>query len=382
MNSHSGKNIEIREVTGKKALNTFIQIPWSIYKDDPNWIPPLLFERKEAFSKKHPFFKHAEWQAWIAYQDGEPVGRISAQIDQLQQQRYNDKTGFFGLIEAPDDPEIFSALFETAENWLRQKGMQRIVGPFNLGINQEIGILIDGFDTPPRVMTSHSARYYGAAIEGSGYRAAQDLLAYELDIHSYQRPASMREVISRNADRVKVRPMDRKNKNVDFDVMRDIFNDAWQNNWSFVPFTQEEFRAVGNELLLVVPAEFIQIAEIDGEAAAFIVLLPDLNEAAADLNGRLFPFGWAKLLWRLKVGFPKAARIPLMGVRQQYQNTIFGPTMAYMLIESVLDPGIAKGGERVEMSWILESNKPTRNIIEKFGGKITKRYRMYEKNLG
>ncbi len=382
MNSHSGKNIEIREVTGKKALNTFIQIPWSIYKDDPNWIPPLLFERKEAFSKKHPFFKHAEWQAWIAYRDGEPVGRISAQIDQLQQQRYNDKTGFFGLIEAPDDPEIFSALFETAENWLRQKGMQRIVGPFNLGINQEIGILIDGFDTPPRVMTSHSARYYGAAIEGSGYRAVQDLLAYELDIHSYQRPASMREVISRNADRVKVRPLDRKNKNADFDVMRDIFNDAWQNNWSFVPFTQEEFRAVGNELLLVVPAEFIQIAEIDGEAAAFIVLLPDLNEAAADLNGRLFPFGWAKLLWRLKVGFPKAARIPLMGVRQQYQNTIFGPTMAYMLIESVLEPGIAKGGERVEMSWILESNKPTRNIIEKFGGKITKRYRMYEKNLG
>jgi hypothetical protein len=382
MNSHSGKNIEIREVTGKKALNTFIQIPWSIYKDDPNWIPPLLFERKEAFSKKHPFFKHAEWQAWIAYQDGEPVGRISAQIDQLQQQRYNDKTGFFGLIEAPDDPEIFSALFETAENWLRQKGMQRIVGPFNLGINQEIGILIDGFDTPPRVMTSHSARYYGAAIEGSGYRAVQDLLAYELDIHSYQRPASMREVISRNADRVKVRPLDRKNKNADFDVMRDIFNDAWQNNWSFVPFTQEEFRAVGNELLLVVPAEFIQIAEIDGVAAAFIVLLPDLNEAAADLNGRLFPFGWAKLLWRLKVGFPKAARIPLMGVRQQYQKTIFGPTMAYMLIESVLEPGIAKGGERVEMSWILESNKPTRNIIEKFGGKITKRYRMYEKNLG
>jgi len=191
----------------------------------------------------------------------------------------------------------------------------------------------------------------------------------------------MRDVINRNADRVKVRPMDRKNKNADFDAMRNIFNDAWKNNWGFVPFTQEEFRTVGKELLLVVPAEFIQIAEIDGEAAAFIVLLPDLNEAAADLNGRLFPFGWAKLLWRLKVGFPKAARIPLMGVRQQYQNTIFGPTMAYMLIESVLEPGIARGGERVEMSWILESNKPTRNIIEKFGGKVTKRYRMYEKQL-
>ena len=173
MNSHSGKNIEIREVAGKQALKAFIRVPWSIYKDDPNWVAPLLFERKEALSSKHPYFKHAVWRAWIAYQDGKPVGRISAQIDELHQQRYNNKTGFFGLIEAPDDREVFSALFATAENWLRENGMLRIVGPFNLGINQEIGILIEGFNTPPCVMTSHSARYYGPAIEGCGYRPAQ-----------------------------------------------------------------------------------------------------------------------------------------------------------------------------------------------------------------
>ena len=381
MNSHSGKSIEIREVTGKKDLKTFIRIPWSIYKDDPNWIAPLLFERKEALSNKNPFFKHAVWRAWVAYQDGVPVGRISAQIDDLHQQRYHNKTGFFGLIEASDDAQVFSALFKTAENWLREQGMLRISGPYNLGINQEIGILIEGFDTPPRVMTSHSRNYYGAAIEDCGYQPAQDLLAYELDIHSYTRPGSMQEVIERNADRVKVRPLDRKNKEADFENMRQIFNDAWQNNWGFVPFTREEFITVGKELLLVVPIDFIQIAEIDGEAAAFIVLLPDLNEAAADLKGRLFPFGWAKLLWRLKVRFPKACRIPLMGVLQKYQKTIFGPTMAYMLVESVIEPGMSRKGELVEMSWILESNKPTRNIIEKFGGKITKRYRMYEKTL-
>jgi hypothetical protein len=381
MNSHSGKNIEIREVTGKQALKTFIRIPWSIYENDPNWIPPLLSERKEAFSSKHPFFKHAIWQAWIAYLDGEPVGRISAQIDELHQQRYNDRTGFFGLIEAPDDAEVFSALFETAENWLRENGMQRVMGPFNLGINQEVGILVEGFDTPPRVMTSHSARYYGASIESCGYQAAQDLLAYELDIHSYSSPASMQELIRRNSDRVKVRQLARKNSLAEFELMRDIFNDAWKNNWNFVPFTEEEFRTIGKEMLMVVPIEFFQIAEIDGEAAAFIVLLPDINSAIADLNGRLLPFGWAKLLWRLKVRFPKACRIPLMGVRQKYQNTIFGPTMAYMLIESVIGPGMARKGETVEMSWILDSNKVTRNMIEKFGGKITKRYRMYEKAL-
>jgi len=381
MNNPSGKTLEIRAVAGKKDLKTFIRVPWSIYQDDPHWIPPLLQERKDALSSKNPFFRHAEWQAWVAWQDGSPVGRISAQIDELHQQCYNNQTGFFGLIEAPDDGEIFSALFEAAEHWLRERGMRQVSGPFNLGINQEVGILVEGFNTPPRVMTSHSRPYYGAAIERCGYAPAQDLLAYELDINTYTRPTSMDEISRRNFERIKIRPLDPKNKEADLDSMQDIFNDAWQNNWNFVPFTREEFRAVGKELLMVVPADFIQIAELDGEAAAFIVLLPDINEAAADLNGRLLPFGWAKLLWRLKVRFPKACRIPLMGVRQKHQKTLFGPAMAYMLVESVMNPGLSRKGETVEMSWILESNKPTRNIIEKFGGKITKRYRMYHKTL-
>jgi len=381
MSDPSTNDIKIRAVTDKKTLKTFIKVPWSIYQDDPSWIPPLLSERKEALSSKHPFFKHAKWKAWIACRNEKPVGRISAQIDQLHQERYQNGTGFFGLIEAPDDPAVFSALFGTAENWLRENGMQNAIGPFNLGINQELGILVEGFETPPRIMTTHSPRYYGAAIEACGYRPAQDMLAYELDINTYKSPASKDEVINRYQGRIKVRELDRKNKEVDFETMRDIFNDAWQENWNFVPFTREEFTAIGKELLMVVPHDFLQIAEIDGEPAGFIALLPDINEAVADLNGRLLPFGWAKLLWRLKVKFPKAARIPLMGVRKKHQNTIFGPAMAYMLIESVMWPGLARGGQRVEMSWILESNKPTRNIIEKFGGKLTKRYRMYEKVL-
>ena len=381
MNSQAGKNIEIREVTGKKALKAFIRVPWAIYKDDPNWIPPLLMERKEAFSSKHPYFKHAKWKAWIAYQDGQPVGRISAQIDDLHQQRYNNKTGFFGLIEAPENDAVFSALFETAENWLRQNGMQQIIGPFNLGINQEIGILTEGFDTPPCVMTSHSPRYYGASIEKCGYQPAQELLAYELNIHTYTTPSTKQELIERTAGRIKVRQLNRKTMEADFEVMRDIFNDAWQDNWNFVPFTREEFAAVGKELLTVVPDDFLQIAELDGEPAAFIAMLPDINMAIADLNGRLLPFGWAKLLWRLKVRFPTRCRIALMGVRKKYQNTIFGPAMAFIVVDSVLGPGLSRGGQTVELSWILEQNKPTRNMIEKFGGKITKRYHMYSKDL-
>jgi len=230
-------------------------------------------------------------------------------------------------------------------------------------------------------MSTHSARYYGAAIEACGYQPAQDLLAYEADINTYTVPESMLTLVNRTAEQVKIRPLEKKNMAADFELMRDVFNDAWQNNWNFVPFTREEFWTIGKELLMVIPSNFIQIAEIDGEAAAFIVLLPDINEVVADLDGRLLPFGWAKLLWRLKVRFPKASRIPLMGVRQKYQNTIYGPAMAYLLIEAGFKVGRAKGLESVEMSWILESNKGVRNIIEKFGSKITKRYRMYQKTL-
>jgi GNAT superfamily N-acetyltransferase len=381
MNNHLDTTVEIREVSGKKALDAFIRVPWSIYKDDPNWIPPLLAERQEAFSPGHPYFKHASWRAWIAYRNGKPVGRISAQIDQLHQQQYDSKVGFFGLIEAPDDDDIFGALFETAENWLRDQGMRQITGPFSLGINQEIGVLVEGFDTPPYIMMGHAARYYGAAIERCGYRPVQDLLAYELDNTTLTIPRVMQALIDRSASRVNVRSLRRNEKKAELEVMRDIFNDAWENNWNFVPFTREEFTAVGKELLMLLPGDFIQIAEIDGEAAAFIVLLPNINEAIADLNGRLLPFGWAKLLWRLKVDFPKTARVALMGVRKKYQNTRFGPALAYMVIKAAMDAGTARGLKRAEMSWVLDHNHATRNIIESIGGEITKRYRMYEKDL-
>jgi len=373
--------IEIREVSGKQALKTFIKVPWSVYKDDPNWVPPLIAERKEAFSPKQPFFKHADWCAWIAYRDGQPVGRISAQIDHLHQQQYDNKTGFFGLIEAPDDDAVFKALFETAENWLRPRGMKQVIGPFNLGINQEVGILVDGFDTPPYVMMGHSPRYYDAAIERCGYQQAQDLLAYELDNNTLTIPRVMQALINRSAKRVNVRCLNRKEKEAELEIMRDIFNDAWENNWNFVPFTREEFRAIGKELLMLLPEDFIQVAEIDGEPAAFNVLIPNINEAIADLDGRLFPFGWARLLWRLKVGFPKTARVALMGVRQKYQNTRFGPALAYMVIKAAMDAGTGRGLKRCEMSWILDHNHGVRNIIESIGGEVTKRYRMYEKDL-
>ena len=183
MNKQFDANVKITEVSGKKEMDTFIRIPWEIYKNDPNWVPPLIFDRKEAFSPKNPFFEHTQWQTWIAWLDGKPVGRISAQIDEPHQKKYAKKTRVFVLIEAVDDPEVFKALFNAAENWLRDRGMHQVTGPFNLGINQEIGILVEGFDSPPYVMTPHSLPYYGQAIEQCGYQPAQDLVAYELEIN-------------------------------------------------------------------------------------------------------------------------------------------------------------------------------------------------------
>ncbi|MFC1796553.1 N-acetyltransferase [Pseudomonadota bacterium] len=373
--------IEIREVSGSKDLKTFISVPWSLYQDDPNWVPPLKFERKEAFAQKNPFFLHARWKAWIAYQGGNPIGRISAQIDDLYLQRHDAHTGFFGLVEAPEDPAVFAALFSTAESWLKEQGMRSILGPFNLNINQEIGCLVEGFDSPPYVMMGHAKSYYDNCIKACGFESAQDTLAYEIEAEKFAMPETIQRLLQRLEGKITVRQVDRKNTPAELEVLRSIFNDAWSENWGFVPFTKEEFQAVGKELFMIVPPDFSWIAEADGEPAAFVVLLPNLNEAIADLNGRLFPFGWARLLWRLKVRSPKTGRIPLMGVRKKYQQTRLGPALAFASFQSLHEPAMGRGMKKVEMSWILEQNKAMRNIIEKVGGVTSKKYRMYRKPL-
>ena len=208
----------------------------------------------------------------------------------------------------------------------------------------------------------------------------KDLLAYEMD-PDFEIPSVMRAVEKRLHGRMVIRPIDRKNRDRDLKAMCSIFNDAWENNWGFVPFTDDEFLTVGHEMLLIISDDFVQIAEVDGEPAAFIVMLPNVNEAIADLNGRLLPFGWLKLLWRLKVRYPHSARVPLMGVRKKFQRTRLGPGLAFGVIHAVRNAAVARGIDRLEMSWILENNAGMRNIIETIGGRISKRYRMYEKNL-
>lgn len=373
--------LRIVPVKNKADLVQFIRIPNFIFQSDPAWVYPLELERKMHLSPKvNPYFQHAQWQAWTAWRGSQPVGRISAQIDSLHLDLHNDATGFFGMLDAEDNHETFNALIKTAENWLLERGIHRVRGPFNLSINEEMGLLVDGFDQPPVFMMGHALPYYSKHIEMAGYQKAVDTFAYMI-APDFEAPSIMQRLVAASANRVNVRPIDRKRFTEEIALLRDIFNDAWAENWGFVPFTVAEFDELGKNLRFLVDAELIQIAEVDGEAAAFIVALPNINEAIQGLDGKLFPLGWLKLLWRLKVRYPTTARVPLMGVRRKFQNTRLGPSLAFQVIDAVRKRLTSLGAKKIELSWILEDNAGMRNIIESIGGLAYKRYRVYERNI-
>lgn len=379
-NIEPSESLRILPVENRATLRQFIRLPWSIYAADPMWIPPLLVERRHHLSSKNPYFKHASWRAWLAYRGHQPVGRISAQVDQLHLRYHNDKTGFFGLLEAENNAQTFAVLLLTAETWLRTQGLNRIVGPFNLSINDEIGMLIDGFDTPPNMMMGHAFPYYGSRLEEQNYSQTKDLLAYRLDA-DFTVPAGMQTMTAKVAQDLHVRPFRRAHLIQELSTLRDIFNDAWSDNWNFVPFTEAEFFDLGRTLMRLISDDFVQIVEFKGKPAAMIVLLPNLNELIHDLNGRLLPFGWLKLLWRLKWRYPKTARVPLMGVRREFHNSLLGSVLAFKAIEALRTPARKRNIQRVELSWILEDNVKMRSVIETLGGEIYKRYRVYQKSL-
>jgi hypothetical protein len=379
-NNQNHQELRVEAVAGRQAMRSFIEVPWHLYKNDPNWVAPLIMERQWHLSDKNPYFKHAEFQTWIAYRGKQPVGRISAQVDRLHLNQYNDQTGFFGCLEAEDKQETFQGLFSVCEEWLRQKGMRRIRGPFSLSINDECGLLVEGFDRPPPIMLGHARPYYGLQIEELGYVKAQDLLAYRICPRDF--PAdNVARLTKRVARKVRVRMMRRACFAEDLEIIRDIFNDAWSQNWGFVPFTSAEFKELGKNLKLLVDLECIRIAEIENKPVAMIVMFPNVNEIIKDLNGRLLPVGWLKFLWRLKVAGPKSARIPLMGVRRCYQGSSLGAALALMVIAPIREVALRRGIEEVDMSWILEQNQGARNIIESIGSTLYKRYRIYQKDI-
>jgi hypothetical protein len=382
-NRRETQTITVEKVASRDQLRRFLRVPWRIYEDDPNWIPPLLLERENHLDRrKNPYFSAAEAEFWIARRDGEAVGRISAQVNQVHLKRYGDATGHFGFLDADDDPAVFESLTSTVENWLKNRGMKRVTGPFSLSINDESGLLIDGFDTPPYVMMGHAKPYYSQRLEELGYRPAVDLVTYvygeKLEIPG---PVATLLKKSQASGKIKVRSLDFNRYEADLETIIEIFNDAWQDNWGFIPFRDEDIRYLAKNIKPLIGPDYVAIAELDGEPAAMAVMLPNVNEAIADLNGRLLPFGWAKLLWRLKVKGLKTVRMPLMGVKKRYQNSSLGATLAFAVIDRVRHHQKARGVIEAELSWVLKDNTPTRRVIDMMGAHLGKTYRIYEKAL-
>ena len=374
--------IDIIPVSTPAELERFVRLPMRLNAKDPAWISPLIMERVEALTPKtNPFFEHADVQLWLARKDGRDVGRVSASIDHLAPTDPADPAGYFGMIAAEDDPEIFAALMRTAEDWLRGRGRKLARGPFNLSINEETGLLVDGFDTPPMVMMGHDQPYVGPRVEEQGYAKIKDVYAYIVDI-STDFPRRVRQRLDRPMPAgVVLRKLDFKNYDRDVAHMTETLNEAWSHNWGYTPITDAETRQLAKNMRPVIDPNMVWFGEIDGEPAGFGVCLPNVNEAIAGLDGKLLPFGWATLLWRLKVSGVKTARVPLMGVKRKFARDFRGQMLPFFICDRMADGARKAGVRHVEMSWILEDNKPMRSIIEAIGSDRYKTYRLYEKRL-
>lgn len=373
--------ITILPVDSAALMKRFIRLPSRLHADDPNWITPLELEREEAFSpKKNPLFQHTEVQFWLAVRDGRDVGRISAQVERRAVEQ-GDHTGHFGLIAAEDDPAVFAALFATAEGWLRERGMTQVLGPFNLNINEETGVLVDGFDTPPMLLMGHDLPYVGRRIEALGYAKAKDVYAYLVDI-SKPFPKAIETLVAREPPKgYRLRKLDMKRYRKDIGDITEIFNDAWSQNWRFAPLTPADTDHLAKAMKPILNPDMVWFVDVDGEPAGFIVGLPNINEALAGLDGKLLPFGWAKLLWRLKVRGVKTARVPLMGVKRKFASGLGGALLPFLIIDRLRREGLPLGYRMVELSWILEDNLPMNRINVAIGARAYKTYRVYGKAL-
>ena len=375
--------LTIRPVETKADRKTFVDFAWAVYKDDPAWIPPLKDEVHGLLTPgKNPWFDHAKAQLWLAERGGTIVGRISAQVDQLVQEHMGQGIGQWGMFEALDG-EAAAALIATAEDWLRAQGMTSALGPISLSIWDEPGLEIEGHAEPPTVMMGHHRPEYAAWINAAGYSKAKDLLTYGLDISSWDDPLINRLIAAGERNpRIHIRMVDKSKFDQEAKIILNLLNDAWSSNWGYVPLTAAEIAYAGKKLKPVIFEELVRIAEYDGKPVAFMLTLPDINELSADLNGELFPFGFIRLLWRLRKPRVRRLRVPLMGVAKEYQQTRLASQLAFMMIEYTRRSGTTKyGATHGEFGWILEDNKGMLSIAQLPGAKVNHRYRIYEKAL-
>jgi GNAT superfamily N-acetyltransferase len=371
--------VEIRPVRSRQDLMRFIKLPFRLYRDQPNWVPPLVYERKRHLDRnKNPFFEHAEAEYFLAWRNGRPVGRISAHVDHRLNEFQQNDWGLFGFFECEDDQEAADALVKAAEDWNRERGRDRIVGPFDFSTNHECGLLVDGYDLKPQVLEFWHHPYYQQLLENAGLAKAMDLYKWFLDVSDR---AKILPVIFDLAEKVEsehgvlVRRMRKKDFEDEVRRFMDVYNSAWEKNWAFVPLTDPELREYAKQLKPLLDERWAWIAEKDGQTVGAALTLLDWNEVLIDMGGRLFPTGWLKFLrGRNKI---RHVRVFALGVKPEFQHTGVAAKF-YVEHFDQAERGIVKSGE---MGWILEANTAMNRGMEAMGGRIVKRYRLYDKAL-
>lgn len=373
-------SVEVVPVRTKREREAFLRLPWRLYEGVQGWVPNLLFLQRQAIDeRKNPFFDHGEAQLFLARRGADSLGRISAQIDRRHNDYHGERTGFFGFFECVDDPAVAAALLATAEGWLRQRGMTRSRGPFSFSIDEEAGLQVEGFQEPAMIAMPQSLPYYARLVETAGYAKVMDLLAYRWQIK--EPPQRIRPAIERTqaVPGLRVRPVNMRRLQQDVDALLAIYNEAWRDNWGFVPVSQGAARKLAADLRLIADPRIVLIAEVDGEPAGMVAGLPNLYEAVSDFRGFIDPWKALKLVWRLKVRGTETGRIFIFGVRPKFQRRrdLYG--LPFLLLYELYRAARTRRYKWCEESWVLETNSRLTALMPHWDARVYKRYRIYEK---
>ncbi|HWM62983.1 MAG TPA: GNAT family N-acetyltransferase [Solirubrobacterales bacterium] len=375
--------VSIRPVRTRRELKRFVKVPFGLHRDNPQWVAPLIFDRMQFLNReKNPYFDHAEAEYFLAERDGEPVGRITAQVDRRWDEYQGGEDGMFGFFETVDDREVAGALLGAAEEWLRERGRERLVGPMDFTTNDEVGILVEGYEIPPMILQNWHPPFYREHLEGLGYGKAMDLLMWYLELGELAEGDQFTPEIHAAAAKalrdegVTIRNIVKRRLSEEMSRFTEVYSEAWAKNWGFVPPTEAEVEFHAKLLKQVIDEDWAFIAEKDGETVGVALSLPDINQVLAQMGGRLLPFGWLHFLR----GKPKIDRVRVLalGVKNDYRHSGVAAGLYLKHLEAATPEGVPAG----EMGWILETNKPMNRAMEGMGGKIVKRYRIYEKALG
>lgn len=369
--------LEVRPAETGREKEAFIRLPWALYRNDPNWVPPLLRDMRRMLDPEvHPFHAHSDVRLFLGWRDGRLAGRVAAIHNRNHQAFHEEPIGFFGFYETPDDREVSSALLEAAGGWLRERGLEAMRGPASFSTNETAGLLVEGFDGPPRVMMPYNPPFYEALLEASGFRPVKTLLAYYIDNQTPPEYLVRAAGIVRKRTGVTTRPLEMPRFDEELATIRHIYNAAWERNWGFVPMTDAEFEFLAEELKPIVDPNLARIAETsEGRPVGFALALPDFNQVLQKLNGRLFPFGILKALWyRRKI---HRMRVITLGLLEEYR----GKGVDVLLYLDMIEKGAARGIEFAELSWVLEDNEAMRKPLDRLGGQVYRRYRLYDVSL-